>query len=206
MKSAQVTEMPGTAGMRVLQGELAGLLVIEPRVLEDDRGFFYESWQSERYRACGIEHGFVQDNISSSRRGVLRGLHFQNPQAQAKLVAVVHGAVWDVVVDIRVGSPTFGRWMGMELSAENRRQVYVPEGFAHGFVALSDVAVFAYKCSRYYAPEAELAIRWNDPDIGIEWPLESPLLSAKDAAAPLLRELPRDRLFSAAPPAPLLAR
>jgi dTDP-4-dehydrorhamnose 3,5-epimerase len=165
------------------------VLRVEPKVFGDARGYFFESYSAERYAAAGIGGPFVQDNLSRSRRGVLRGLHFQQPHAQGKLVSVVRGAVFDVAVDVRVGSPTFGRWVGEVLSEENHCQLWVPPGFAHGFLVVSDEAVFSYKCSEYYRPETERSVRWDDPAIGIEWPsLDGTAveLSAKDRAAPAL--------------------
>ncbi len=181
--------------MKVINGELAGMRLIEPDVFGDARGFFTELWNAGRYRAHGIEAGFVQDNLSRSKRGTLRGLHFQHPTPQGKLVTVLEGEVFDVAVDLRRGSPTFGRWEGVRLSSENRRQLYVPEGFAHGFQVLSESALFYYKCTAPYAANHERAVRWDDPDLGIAWPLPDPVLSAKDAAAPRLRDLPADHLF-----------
>ena len=160
----------------------------------DDRGFFMETWNGRRYEEAGLPARFVQDNLSFSARGVLRGLHFQNPNAQGKLVSVLRGEVFDVAVDVRVGSPTYGRWVGAYLSADNKRQLYVPEGFAHGFVVTSEDALFSYKCTDYYDPETERSVLWNDPDIGIEWPLDVPTLSKKDEAALPLREIPEDAL------------
>lgn len=180
--------------MNVRETGLPGLLLIEPKVFRDDRGYFLETWTEERYRASGISATWVQENLSCSHRGVLRGMHYQEPNPQAKLVSVPQGEVFDAVIDIRVGSPTFGRWEGHILSAENARQLYIPEGFAHGFVVLSESARFAYKCSAYYHPGAEGAVLWNDPDIGIDWPVPHPRLSAKDRAALRLREIPEDRL------------
>ena len=182
--------------MKVSRSELDGVLVIEPELFGDARGFFLESWNQHRYRQAGIVADFVQDNVSFSRRGTLRGLHFQNPTPQAKLVAVLQGEVFDVVVDLRHSSPTFGHWQGVTLSGENHRQVFVPEGFAHGFVVTGESALLQYKCSRPYSPRDEAAIRWNDPAIGIAWPVTDPILSAKDASAPLLRDLPTERLFA----------
>jgi len=174
----------------VKETELPGVLVVQPRVFTDDRGFFLETHQAVRYEAAGIVGTFVQDNFSRSRRGTLRGLHFQEPKAQGKLVQVLRGTVFDVVVDVRRGSPTFGRWFGMELSGDVPQQIWIPPGFAHGFCVTSDVADFHYKCTAFYAPDAERSIRWNDPALGIAWPVPEPLLSAKDAAAPLLADAP----------------
>jgi dTDP-4-dehydrorhamnose 3,5-epimerase len=177
--------------VKVTETAIAGVLVIEPDVFGDERGFFFESWNRRRYGEAGVEVDFVQDNLSFSRRGVLRGLHFQNPYPQGKLVQVLQGEVFDVAVDIRRGSPTFGQWHGETLSAANKRQFYVPPGLAHGFLVVSETALFSYKCTDFYARGAEGAIIWNDPDIGIEWPElgDPPQLSAKDAMAPQLREL-----------------
>jgi dTDP-4-dehydrorhamnose 3,5-epimerase len=180
--------------MRVIETGLPGVLLIEPTTVTDSRGEFFESWSAERYEAAGVPAGFVQDNVSRSARGVLRGMHMQHPRAQAKLVSVLEGRVFDVSVDLRVGSPTFGRWVGVDLSAENHRQLYIPEGFAHGFLVLSEYATFAYKCSDYYARECEIAVRWDDPALGIRWPAEPAVVSAKDAAAPLLAEIAPERL------------
>ncbi len=185
--------------MTVTEASLDGLLVITPERFEDDRGYFTETWNAARYRACGIETDFVQDNLSLSKRGVLRGLHFQNPTPQAKLVTVLCGRVFDVTVDLRRRSPTFGQWHGVELSEENGRQLYVPVGFAHGFVVTGRQALFSYKCSAPYVPKHERAIRWNDPDLGIRWPVEAPALSVKDKRTPLLRDLAPEHLFGAAP-------
>jgi dTDP-4-dehydrorhamnose 3,5-epimerase len=180
--------------VNVIETNLPGVLVVEPKVFGDERGFFMESWNGRRYEEAGLTGRFVQDNLSYSAHGVLRGLHFQNPQPQGKLVSVLRGEVFDVAVDIRVGSPTFGRWTGATLSAENKRQFYVPEDFAHGFVVTSEVALFFYKCTDYYAPSSEKVVLWNDPDIGIEWPIDTPTLSERDRAAPPLREIPEGSL------------
>lgn len=170
--------------MNVIKTPLDGLLVIEPTVFGDQRGFFYESFNAQRFaEQTGVNVDFVQDNHSRSAKGVLRGLHYQIQQAQGKLVRVTTGAVFDVAVDLRKSSPTFGQWYGLELSAENKRQLWIPAGFAHGFVVTSDVAEFLYKTTDYYAPAYERSVIWNDPAIGIEWPLDGePLLSAKDKA------------------------
>ena len=181
--------------MKVTTCDLQGLLIIEPDVFGDKRGYFMESWNRQRYREAGLDFDFVQDNFSLSRRGTLRGLHFQNPFAQGKLVSVLQGEVFDVGVDIRRASPTFGRWFGMTLSAENKRQFFLPPGFAHGFLVLSEMALFHYKCTDYYSPKAEQGFRWDDPDVGIKWPVENPILSQRDAAAPRLKALPPEKLF-----------
>jgi dTDP-4-dehydrorhamnose 3,5-epimerase len=166
--------------MNIIRTQLHGVIVIEPRVFGDARGFFYESWNQERYLSFGVSERFVQDNLSFSTRGVLRGLHFQNPQAQGKLVSALKGEVFDVVADVRPESPTFGRWVGVYLSAENKRQMYVPPGYAHGFQVTSDEALFTYKCTEYYRPDAEHTIAWNDPDLAVSWPIKEPVLSPKD--------------------------
>ncbi|MEA3041359.1 MAG: dTDP-4-dehydrorhamnose 3,5-epimerase [Sphingomonadales bacterium] len=174
--------------MNVVDTALPGVKLIEPRVFGDDRGFFLESWNAQIFAEAGIDANFVQDNHSRSARGVLRGLHYQMVRPQGKLVRVAAGRAFDVAVDIRRSSPHFGRWVGYELSAENKRMLWVPGGHAHGFLALEDGTDFLYKCTDYYAPEHDRSIRWNDPAIGIEWPLDAlePLLSGKDAGAPLL--------------------
>jgi dTDP-4-dehydrorhamnose 3,5-epimerase len=174
--------------MRVTETILPGVLIIEPRVFGDSRGFFLETFQTDRYAAHGVQTTFLQDNWSRSVRGTLRGLHFQEPKAQGKLVSVTRGTVFDVVVDVRRGSPTFGRWVGVEISGDTPKQIWIPPGFAHGFCVTSETADFLYKCTTPYAPECERAIRWNDPAIGIAWPVQEPLLSPKDAAAPTLAE------------------
>jgi len=184
--------------MKLIQTNIPDVIVIEPAVFADERGWFMESFNEQRFHAELVKLGlpvpraFVQDNHSSSKAGVLRGLHFQRaPHAQGKLVRVVQGAAWDVAVDIRPDSATFGQWTGIELNAENRRMFWIPEGFAHGFVALCDDTHFLYKTTDYYAKDCEGALRWDDPAIGIEWPLRglTPLLAPKDAAAPVLSEL-----------------
>jgi dTDP-4-dehydrorhamnose 3,5-epimerase len=181
--------------MNVIRGELEGLLIIEPKVFGDARGFFMETWNETRYREAGIHHPFVQDNLSLSRRGILRGLHFQNPRPQGKLVSVIQGEVFDVAVDLRRASATFGKWQATRLSAENKRQFYVPPGFAHGFLVLSEAALFHYKCTDFYLPQHEMTLRWNDPALAIQWPLQEPLLSERDGKGLLLKDLPADRLF-----------
>ena len=180
--------------MKVEPTPLPGVLIVEPDVFGDSRGFFFETWRESRYRAAGIDVGFCQDNLSRSARGVLRGLHLQQPSAQAKLVWVLEGEVFDVAVDVRVGSPNFGGWFGAALSFENKRQLFLPEGFAHGFCVISDHALFAYKCSRDYAADDELSVLWNDPEIGVDWPVGDPLLSDKDRSAPRLSEIDPGRL------------
>ena len=175
--------------MNVIETDLPGVLIVEPQVFGDERGYFMESWNGRRYEEAGLPGRFVQDNLSYSAHGVLRGLHFQNPQPQGKLVSVLRGQVFDVAVDIRVGSPTFGEWTGTTLSAGNKRQFYVPPDFAHGFVVTSEVALFFYKCTDYYAPSSEGVVLWNDPGIGIAWPADTPILSERDRTAPPLRKM-----------------
>jgi dTDP-4-dehydrorhamnose 3,5-epimerase len=180
--------------MKINTIELEGVFIIEPDVFTDARGFFMETYHQKRYREMGIDVTFVQDNLSFSRQWTLRGLHFQHPRAQAKLVQVIQGEVLDVIVDIRSGSPTFGRWAGIRLSDQNKKQLFVPENFAHGYCVLSDTAIFTYKCSEFYSPECEKGIRWSDPDIGIEWPIQDPVLSDKDSRYPVLKYIPDDDL------------
>jgi dTDP-4-dehydrorhamnose 3,5-epimerase len=180
--------------LKVTETSLPGVLLIEPAVLGDARGFFIETYHAERFREVGIDAAFVQDNHSRSARGVLRGLHYQEPNAQGKLVRCPRGALFDVAVDVRVGSPHFGTWCGVELSEENKKILWIPAGFAHGFCALTDDAELVYKCTEFYDPQSERCIAWNDPDIGIRWPVKDPQLSQRDAAAPRLKEakvLPR---------------
>jgi dTDP-4-dehydrorhamnose 3,5-epimerase len=179
--------------MKVTESEIKGLLMIEADSFGDQRGYFMETWHRERYSQCGIKEDFVQDNLSYSEHGVLRGLHFQNPQGQGKLVYVIKGEVYDVAVDIRKGSPTFGKWEGHYLSDENRRQLYIPPGFAHGFCVTGESALLAYKCTDFYNRETEKGLLWNDPDLGIKWPLEEPLLSEKDLVLPRLKDFKEDQ-------------
>jgi dTDP-4-dehydrorhamnose 3,5-epimerase len=174
----------------ILKCKLDGLLLISPKVFGDERGFFIETYQDKDYEAIGIKEKFVQDNLSKSEKGVLRGLHFQSPYAQGKLVMVLEGSVYDVAVDLRKDSSTFGQWEGFTLNAKDRTQLYVPPGFAHGFLVTSDSAVFSYKCTDYYHPEAEKTLLWNDPDLDIPWPYEGkPTLSPKDEQGVKLQEL-----------------
>ena len=182
--------------MQVKETSLEGVFVIEPKVFGDDRGYFMETYQQERYREFGIDRRFVQDNLSFSTKGCLRGLHFQITRPQAKLVQVISGEAFDVAVDIRKGSPTFGKWTGVRLAGRTGRQLFVPEGFAHGFIVLSESAHFLYKCSELYHPEDEGGILWSDPEIGIEWPLEPTSLSPKDTGYPVLSQIPGDRLYA----------
>jgi dTDP-4-dehydrorhamnose 3,5-epimerase len=176
--------------MNVIETTLPGVILLEPDVYEDSRGFFLETWNLKRYEDAGIRETFVQDNISFSQKGILRGLHFQHPQFQGKLVQVLSGEVWDVAVDIRKDSPNFGQWVGEVLSGENHRQMYIPPGFAHGYCVTSETALFSYKCTDFYNSATEHSIIWNDPDLGIDWPVGTPLLSAKDADCPRLKDLP----------------
>ncbi len=180
--------------MNVIPTELLGVLILEPRVFHDDRGYFLETWNRDAYVAAGLPSSFAQDNFSSSKHGVLRGLHYQEPHPQGKLVWVVSGEVFDVAVDIRLGSPTYGQWTGVTLSTANARQLWIPEGFAHGFVVTGDHALFTYKCTDRYDRDADGSIRWNDPALDIGWPITDPILSDKDATAPLLADVPRERL------------
>ncbi len=187
--------MSDAMNLTVLDTAIKDVKIIQPRVFSDARGFFLETFHSQKYSRAGIRKPFVQDNHSHSGQGVLRGLHYQLKQPQAKLLYVVRGAIFDVAVDIRRGSPTFGQWVGVELSSENKRQLYVPEGFAHGFQVLSKEADVIYKCTDLYAPGDEYGILWNDPDIGIEWPFPGKaLLSDKDRDYPPLREAPPEHL------------
>ncbi len=185
--------------MKVVGTSLPGCVVVEPAVFGDERGWFYESWNAERYGAAGLPASFVQSNVSSSSRGVLRGLHYQWPNPQGKLVSVLEGEVYDVAVDIRRGSPHFGRWTAVVLSGDNKRQFWIPEGFAHGFVVLSERALFGYLCTAAYDREADAGLRWNDARLAIDWPLSDPVLSGKDAGAPFLDEVAEDRLPVFAP-------
>lgn len=183
--------------MQIHTTELDGVLVLEPKVHQDERGFFLESYSARTLQRSGIETHFVQDNHSRSVKGTLRGLHYQVNQGQVKLVRVLSGTIFDVAVDIRWGSPTFGQWTGQILSAENFLQLYIPVGFAHGFCVLSDTADVAYKCSSYYAPQDERGLAWNDPTIAIDWPVSDPILSARDQQHPALQEIGRDFVVAA---------
>jgi len=180
--------------LRVLETGLDGVVIIEPQVHGDHRGFFQESWKVSSYGRHGLPVTFSQANVSRSEKGVLRGLHYQFRQPQGKLVTVLEGRIFDVAVDIRVGSPCFGQWAGVELTAENHRQLYIPEGFAHGFIVLSDTALFHYHCTTEYAVEFDAAIAWDDPDIAVKWPREPDSISAKDREACRLCDVPADRL------------
>jgi dTDP-4-dehydrorhamnose 3,5-epimerase len=180
--------------MKVYPTRLQGVHIIEPRVFTDSRGFFMETWQADRYRQAHIPGPFVQDNYSYSIRGVLRGLHYQLKHPQGKLVQVLQGEVFDVAVDIRHGSPTFGHWTGVILSGDNHRQLYIAPGFAHGFCVLSETAQFLYKCTDFYAPGDEYGLRWDDPALDIEWPVTTRLLAEKDRHYPTLSTVPREHL------------
>lgn len=178
--------------MNVIKTRLEGLLIVEPKVFHDNRGYFYESYQQEKYSETGIDVNFVQDNQSRSVKNTLRGLHYQVNPGQAKLVRVLTGEIFDVAVDIRHESPTFGQWVGEVLSAENKRQLYIPVGFAHGFCVLSDIAEMHYKCSEYYSPKDERGILWNDETLGIEWPVINPILSERDLNHPFFKDIAHD--------------
>ena len=180
--------------MRIIETSLPGCVVIEPAVHGDARGYFYESWNARTFAEAGLDVKFVQTNVSRSARGVLRGLHYQWPNPQGKLVSVVEGEVYDVAVDIRVGSPTFGHWAAAILSADNKRHFWIPEGFAHGFAVMSERAIFSYLCTAGYDKAADASIRWNDAQLAIDWPLGHPSLSEKDANAPFLADVPPERL------------
>ena len=180
--------------MNLLQTELEEVFVIEPRVFQDPRGFFIETFHRQRYEALGLNADFCQDNLSFSSKNTLRGLHYQFPHEQAKLVQVLQGEIFDVAVDIRRGSPTFGRAVGVSLSETNRHQLFIPGGFAHGFCVISETALFAYKCSDFYAPDCDRGVLWSDPALCIAWPIENPLLSAKDQGLPLLKDIPPEKL------------
>ncbi|MES2314143.1 MAG: dTDP-4-dehydrorhamnose 3,5-epimerase [Pseudomonadota bacterium] len=180
--------------MKIIETALPGALILEPQVFGDARGFFYESYNKDQWKEAGIDVDFVQSNVSRSARGVLRGLHYQWPNPQGKLVSVLEGEVYDVAVDIRRGSPTFGQSVGVMLTADNHRHFWVPEGFAHGFCVLSEFATFTYQCTALYDAKADAGVRWNDADLGIDWPLSAPLLSDKDGKTPLLRDVAPERL------------
>lgn len=180
--------------MRCYDTSLPGVKILEPEMFEDSRGFFMETWNASRYAECGIPVNFVQDNLSLSKKGILRGLHYQQPNPQGKLVYVLQGEVFDVALDIRYGSPTFGQWMGVSLSAQNRRQLFIPEGFAHGFCVVSETALFAYKCTEFYSAGNDKGICWNDPELNIQWPIVEPTLSVKDKKQPLLKDIPVESL------------
>ena len=180
--------------LEFVKTDLPGVVLVEPEVHGDERGFFLETYHEQKYRDGGIDERFVQDNHSRSSRGILRGLHGQSPQSQGKLVRVIEGEIFDVAVDVRLGSPSYGRFVTAVLSAENFRQIYVPPGLVHGFAVISEVAQVEYKCSDLYRPEQEFSVRWDDPELAIPWPISDPVLSAKDRDAPLLRDV-QDRLL-----------
>ena len=180
--------------MKVIETDLSGCVVIEPQVFRDSRGFFFESFNTDKLAANRLQSRFVQGNVSSSAQGVLRGLHYQWPNPQGKYVSVIEGEAWDVAVDIRRGSPGFGKWTAVLLSAQNKRHFWIPEGFAHGFVVLSEQAVVTYLCTATYDAKADAGVRWDDPALAIDWPVSHPQLSDKDARAPLLSEIAEDRL------------
>lgn len=175
--------------MKIIQTKIKDLLIIEPNIFTDTRGFFYEAYQAKRYKEAGIKVDFVQDNYSQSSKGVLRGLHFQKKKPQGKLVSVLNGKVFDVAVDLRIDSPTFGEYESVILTGENKKQFYIPPGFAHGFCVLSQKADFQYKCTDYYNPSDESGLLWNDPELQIPWPINSPILSEKDKLLPNLKEI-----------------
>lgn len=180
--------------MKIVDTDLPGCKIIEPQVFGDSRGAFYEAWNKPKWAAAGLDLDFVQSNVSVSERGVLRGLHYQWPQPQGKLISVLEGEVYDVAVDIRRGSPTFGQWTAVVISAENKREFWIPEGYAHGFVVLSERAVFHYLCTAPYLREGDAGIRWDDARLAIDWPVSAPLLSDKDERAPFLNQIAPDRL------------
>ena len=176
--------------MRISPTTLPGVLLIEPLIHRDSRGSFLETWHQDRYHKAGIGPSFVQDNLSRSRKGTVRGFHFQEPGAQGKLISTVEGTILDVAVDVRYGSPHFARWISIELSAENRHQLWIPPVFTHCFCVLSEYATVHYKCTDYFAPEYERTIRWDDPDIAMNWPISDPILSERDSTAPSLKDAP----------------
>ena len=180
--------------MHIIETPLPGVIIIEPKVFGDARGFFMETYNAERYRDAGVKEEFVQDNLSQSRKNILRGLHFQKPMEQGKLVQVLSGEVYDVAIDIRYGSPTFGQWEAVVLNSENKKQFYIPPGFAHGFVVTSEQALFMYKCTDFYNPAGECTIAWDDPELGIPWPVQSPILSSKDSVGCYLKDLSQSEL------------
>jgi len=182
--------------MKIIAADIKDVLIIEPRVFTDDRGYFLETYHVSRFKSAGLPDAFVQDNLSFSVKNTLRGLHFQVTHPQAKLIQVISGEIFDVAVDIRPTSPTFSRWVSVHLSEHNKRQILIPEGFAHGFCVLSDSAHVVYKCSDFYDPDDEGGILWSDPAVGIDWPITHPIVSAKDARLPLISKIPRDKLYN----------
>lgn len=181
--------------MKLIECSIPGLLILEPKAFGDARGYFMETWNQARYHEAGLPENFVQDNVSFSRKGILRGLHFQQPNPQGKLLQVLQGEVFDVAVDLRRSSPTFGHWHGLTLSSENRLQFYIPPGFAHGFAVTGETALFHYKCTGFYSPKDEVTLRWDDPQVGVRWPFDSPALSEKDQRGTALRDIPPEKLF-----------
>ncbi len=181
--------------MKIIDTPLDKVKLIEPDIFGDERGHFFESWNEARYKEAGIKEKFVQDNVSFSQEGTLRGLHFQKPHGQGKLISVLKGEIFDVAVDMRIGSPTFGKWMGEYLAWENKKQIYIPEGFAHGFLVTKGPALVQYKCTDFYHPECETSIRYDDPDIGIDWPPGQYTVSARDSAGKIFAEIDRSTLF-----------
>jgi len=181
--------------LRITEFELKGLFLLQPEVFRDERGFFMETWNARKYGQLGLPATFVQDNLSRSSRGTLRGLHYQKPHSQGKLVSLLKGKVWDVSVDLRLDSPTFGKWAGITLDSDSGSQLYIPPGFAHGFCTLSEEALFFYKCTDFYSPDDERGIAWNDPQLNINWPVSDPLLSSKDRGYPNLGEVLPEDLF-----------
>ncbi|MHC5544123.1 dTDP-4-dehydrorhamnose 3,5-epimerase, partial [Singulisphaera rosea] len=175
--------------MKIESTDLPGVVILEPPVYDDSRGYFTETWKQSKFAEAGLPTDFAQDNLSYSLGGVLRGLHYQEPHPQGKLIYVLQGEIFDVAVDIRPGSPTFRRWVGVTLSVENHRQVYIPPGFAHGFVVTSDAAMVVYKCTASYRPDCDRSVAWDDPELAIRWPVASPILSAKDQVAPRLADV-----------------
>jgi dTDP-4-dehydrorhamnose 3,5-epimerase len=182
--------------MQIITTDIEDVQIIEPQVFKDDRGYFLENFHLNRYKSAGLPHVFVQDNLSYSVKNTLRGLHFQVTRPQAKLVQVISGEIFDVAVDIRPASPTFGRWVGVHLTEHNKRQVFIPAGFAHGFCVLSDSAHVVYKSSDFYDPDDESGILWSDPAIGIDWPTTRPLVSAKDGRLPVMSDIPPEKLYN----------
>lgn len=180
--------------MKISETDLPGVIIFQPKVFSDERGFFLETWSEKQYRKAGITLNFVQDNTSFSQKGTLRGLHYQNPHSQGKLVQVLSGEVLDAAVDIRLDSPTFGKSVSVILSGSNHKQMYIPPGFAHGFCVTSETALFSYKCTDYYDASCEGGILWNDPDLEIDWPTDEPILSSKDSNYPLLKDIPPESL------------
>ena len=194
LRSDVKSSLTKTKKMEIIKTTFDELKIVKPDIFEDERGFFMESYNQKKYEKAGIKSIFVQDNISSSQKGVLRGLHYQYPKTQAKLVFVLEGEILDIALDVRLGSPTFGTFFSVILSSQNRKQFYIPEGFAHGFCVLSNTAIFSYKCSNFYAPQFEKGILWCDPDLKIEWNIENPIISGKDKLLKCLKDMPETEL------------